>query len=245
MKLYYESPQDVPAPYHLEAKIEWLAVEADFSKIQVDVQYVDREDFSKEELQAEGLNPENHWTWKGDLPKVWHSILKDKFSEYKQGEASPKSSEPFIGLEKGTQVYKPKDKLDIEDEFIQEFLQAIFELAEMELPLYLGFQFCNSKDQWLKVEGELSFANRAFNYIEDGNENKVKNASFDEIKYLMGELFIGEFLMDKGAEELKNKQSFAVFPGDGLWYVAGNSWKKPNGNHHYFDKLEATLQKLF
>jgi len=244
--LYYESPQDVPAPYHFESKIEIDFEGNQKASIDVNVQYIDREDFSKEDLMAEGLQVENQWAWKGELPTIWVSILQERLNNYIAGEASPKSHEPFICFEteKG-QTFKPKQKLEKEDVFLQEFMQAILELAEKEFPLYLGFQFNHLDKGWILIEGEMSFASRKFNFIENGKEEQVKEVNFDAIQALMNDLFIGEFIADKAQESLKNKETFAVFPGDGLWYTAGNSWKKPNGNYQYFVNLEDTLNELF
>ncbi len=246
LNLYYESPQDVPSPYHFESKMVIHLEGNQRGAISVEVQYIDREDFSKEELQAEGLQVENQWNWEGFLPNVWVNRLKTQFGDYLKGEASPKAHEPFIGIEdeKGN-FFKPKNKLDQEDIFIQEFMQAILELSEKEFPLYLGFQFNHQFKGWLLVEGEMSFANRKFNYIVNSDESRILEIPFESIQDLMNDLFIGEFIADKAVESLKNKESFAVFPGDGYWYVAGNSWKKPNGNHQYFANLESSLNQLF
>jgi len=246
IKLYYESPQDVPAPYHFGSKIEIQFLNNNKATVQVEVQYIDRDDFSKEDLKAEGLQEENEWTWSGELPLVWVSLLFEHFNSYVLGEASPKSHEPFIGFENETgKFFKPIHKLDLEDLFIQEFMQAILELAEREFPLYLGFQFNHIEKKWILIEGEMSFSQRQFNYITNGNQQLIQQVSFEQIQNLMNQLFIGEFNAEKAAENLKNKESFAVFPGDGLWYTAGHSWKKPNGNNQYFANLELQLNNIF
>ncbi|MEY2792619.1 MAG: hypothetical protein RJA76_611, partial [Bacteroidota bacterium] len=98
---------------------------------------------------------------------------------------------------------------------------------------------------WILVEGEMSFSQRKFNYITNGNEAQIEQIKFESIQELMNELYIGEFVSEKALEKLKNRESFAVFPGDGLWYIAGNSWRKPNGNHQYFASLELSLNQLF
>ncbi len=61
----------------------------------------------------------------------------------------------------------------------------------------------------------------------------------------MNLVFIAEFQSDKAKENLKKNEVFAVFPGDGRWYIAGDSLRKPSGNNQYFDNLEDTLQTIF
>jgi hypothetical protein len=49
----------------------------------------------------------------------------------------------------------------------------------------------------------------------------------------------------KALEDLKRSSAFAIFPGDGFWYIAGDSLRKPSGNTNYFDNLEMKLRDLF
>ena len=99
--------------------------------------------------------------------------------------------------------------------------------------------------EWILVEGELSFSQRSFRYILNGNKSNILQANFEAIKSLMNDLYIGEFSSEKALEKLNHQNCFAVFPGDGWWYVAGNSWKKPNGNQQYFATLEDQLKNIF
>jgi hypothetical protein len=61
----------------------------------------------------------------------------------------------------------------------------------------------------------------------------------------MAVLFIGEFVFEKGVAELNSKTEFAIYPGDGKWYVAGDTWFRPSGNKGYFDLIEEKLRTLF
>ena len=62
-QLFYESPNNVPAPYHLEAAFTFEDFLSDKPRVEVSIQYIDRDDFSREELLAEGLNVEDHFEW--------------------------------------------------------------------------------------------------------------------------------------------------------------------------------------
>jgi hypothetical protein len=67
-KLFYESPINVPAPYHLEAVFTFLQFDTPTPGVEIEIQYIDRSDFSREELIADGLVPDDHWAYKGELP---------------------------------------------------------------------------------------------------------------------------------------------------------------------------------
>ncbi len=243
-KLFYESPSDIPAPYHFEALFELKSFENDKLELSLHVQYVEREDFSSEELIAEGLSVEDKFEWSGDLPIIWKNRLALSFSKYKSGSCDPKDAEPFIAIEAAnTSTYVPRF-LDFEENLIQELMQAIYEVAGKEYPLFLGFQFKDENDTWNKYQGEMSFANLNFTY--SNSSGQVETISdWDKLQDIVNTVFIAEFITDKALEDLKKSSSFAVFPGDGFWYIAGDSLRKPSGNTNYFDILEMKLRELF
>lgn len=243
-KLFYESPSDIPAPYHFEALFEFKSFENDKFELSLHVQYVEREDFSSEELIAEGLSVEDKFEWSGDLPIIWKNRLALSFSKYKSGSCDPKDAEPFIAIEAAnSSTYVPRF-LDFEENLIQELMQAIYEVAGKEYPLFLGFQFKDENDTWNKYQGEMSFSNLNFTY--SNSSGQVETISdWDKLQDIVNTVFIAEFITDKALEDLKKSSSFAVFPGDGFWYIAGDSLRKPSGNTNYFDILEMKLRELF
>jgi hypothetical protein len=243
-KLFYESPSDIPAPYHFEALFEFKSFENDKLELSLHVQYVEREDFSSEELIAEGLSVEDKFEWSGDLPIIWKNRLALSFSKYKSGSCDPKDAEPFIAIEAANSSTHVPRFLDFEENLIQELMQAIYEVAGKEYPLFLGFQFKDENDTWNKYQGEMSFANLNFTYSNSSGQVEIIS-DWDKLQDIVNTVFIAEFITDKALEDLKKSSSFAVFPGDGFWYIAGDSLRKPSGNTNYFDILEMKLRELF
>jgi len=242
-KLFYESPINVPAPYHLEAVFTFNEFDTDKPVVAIEIQYIDRSDFSREELIADGLVPDDSWTYTGELPVVWRDRLGFSFQEYVTGSCSPKDQEPFITLEANDTTPNVPLYLEPQESLIQEFMQAMFEIDGRELPLYLGFQFKDRAGNWRKIEGEMSFASLSFSY-QDNDEGQKTFSNWEELQELMNHVFIAEFSADKANQNCKSA-SLAVYPGDGLWYVAGHSLRKPSGNNYYFDELEEKLQFIF
>jgi hypothetical protein len=244
-QLFYESPNNVPPPYHLEAAFEFTEFLSDVPTVKLTIQYIDRDDFSREELLAEGLNTDDTFEWEGSLPIAWRNRLEDSFRLYKSGSCDPRDEEPFITLEAADTTTALPVILELDDTLIQEFMQAILETAGKEMPLYLGFQFADEDGLWVRIEGELSFFNLSFRYSKDTNDLIRFTDDWKGLQELMAVLFIGEFVFEKGVEELNPKTEFAVYPGDGKWYVAGNTWFRPSGNKGYFDLIEEKLRTLF
>lgn len=243
-KLFYESPSNVPAPYHFEALFLFKGFEGNAPIITLSIQYLDREDFTHDELITEGLSVEDKFEWSGELPIIWKNRLKHSFLKYKSGSVNPKDSEPFIAIETINSLSYVPRFLEFEETLIQELMQAIFELAGKEYPLFLGFQFKNVDDEWNKFQGEISFATLDFTFTNALGQIQ-RLSDWDKLQELMNIVFIAEFISDKAFEDLKKPQVFAVFPGDGFWYIAGDSLKKPSGNIGYFDNLELKLRNLF
>ncbi len=242
--LFYESPNNVPPPYHLEAVFRFSDFLSPNPKVAVDIQYLDREDFTKEELLGEGLTEENSFQWEGSISLAWRNRMATNFEKYKSGSCNPKDAEPFITLELTDTSTRVPRFLEMEEGLIQEFMQAVFEIAGKELPLYLGFQFKNEFDVWNRIEGEMSFFELNYRYTNSSGQIEVLS-DWDKLQELMNLVYIAEFQSDKAKEDLTKKEVFAVFPGDGRWYIAGDSLRKPSGNNQYFDNLEDSLQTLF
>jgi len=243
-KLFYESPSDIPAPYHFEAIFDFKGFENDELSLSLNIQYVEREDFTPEELITEGLSVEDKFEWSGSLPSVWKNRLAFSFSKYKSGSCDPKDAEPFIAIEAvNSSTYAPRF-LEFEENLVQELMQAIFEVAGKEYPLFLGFQFKDKNDSWNRYQGEMSFMNLNFTYSDE--HGKVDTITdWDKLQDIVNTIFIAEFINEKAIEDLKKANTFSIFPGDGFWYTAGDSLRKPSGNTNYFDILEMKLRDLF
>lgn len=243
-KLFYESPSDIPAPYHFEALFEFKSFTNDSLELSLHVQYLDREDFSNEELISEGLSIEDKFEWSGELPIIWKNRLALSFSKYRSGTCDPKDAEPFIAIESANSSTFVPRFLDFEENLVQELMQAIFEVAGKEYPLFLGFQFKDENNTWNKYQGEMSFATLNFTYTNSSGQLETIT-NWDKLQDIVNTVFIAEFIADKALEDLKKSSAFAVFPGDGFWYIAGDSLRKPSGNNNYFDILEMKLRELF
>lgn len=102
-KLFYESPINVPAPYHLEAVFSFLQFDTDKPSVAIEIQYIDRSDFSREELIADGLVPDDSWTYEGELPLVWRDRLMSAFQEYVTGSCSLKTRSLLLHWKRMTQ----------------------------------------------------------------------------------------------------------------------------------------------
>lgn len=240
-QIFLESAQDIPVPYHFEAKIDFLSEE----KAEVAIRFLGREDYTEQDLIAQGLNPKDEWNWNGKIPDTWLNRIQQTIQNFQTKEPKFPDAYSFIGLMDADKVeYFPSQLNQRIEEFSNELMQALFEIIGIEQGLFLGFQFRTPSNEFIRITGEVSFANLNFVYnISKSDEERILN--WPEIKKLMNHLFQAEFDPEKANEELKQRNSFSVYIGDGLWYTAGKSWDKPRGIRDYFDKLEFMLNKYF
>lgn len=240
-EIYFESAQEVVSPFHFEAKILFKSAGA----IEANIRFLGREDFTEADLLAQGMNPKAEWNWQGKLSEQWIDRIFIQLDEFGPREMKLPEGISFLCLvdSQGKEFF-PQKLTEEQEEFSNELMQAIFELAGIEQGLYLGFQFRAGENEFKKITGEVSFANLSFTYNFNEGEKNFE-LPWKETKILMNQLFLGEFDFENGEEIIRNNRSFSVYIGDGYWYTAGKSWAKPRGHKDYFDKLEFMLKKYF
>lgn len=242
--LYYASPEPVEPPYQMEARLSCSGWDHAPLHWKFQLRYLDREDFSKADLQAAGLSLASEWSWEGSLPKVWTQRISRSLEAWKPGNPRSNAQDPELFVESQGQVWVPKDPGTEEETWVQALFQGIMELADKEEPLYLAFQFLDTQGKYKRIQGHLSFAALQFSF-EDMQGGEGLCSDWEGLQTLMLDFYQGDFNPELAREELKQNRGLAVFPGDGWWYVAGEGLRQPHGNKSFFSKLETSLQKLF
>ena len=137
----FQTAPSVPAPFsHYDTFKLFIDSE---SKINVDfsINYVDRDELSEEEILDEGFSMDDNYTWKGGVPALWIKEFQQIISaSHIIRKREEKEFEEFVEIEfeedgKRVTVY-PVDK-ERWAYFVQEFMQAIFEISGRESPFEL------------------------------------------------------------------------------------------------------------
>jgi hypothetical protein len=228
--LKFQTAENLPAPYahaiEINGKIEQNQVgEIPQLILSFELTYLDREDFSEEELLEEGFSLNDNFTWSGTLPKVWSDIVFGNLKSAKVLEI--KSLEPhqeFWQIDFENKTFYPKDTEQFKY-LLEELQQAIYEKAEREFPLKLSFLKNQAGDN-VEVEINATFVDRQLSYkrtnLAEG-KTEQKNLVWDEMNFILKNTFSGDF---DATFALKSKPTFKglfVNVGDEFWYEVGKS----------------------
>ena len=246
LDIKFETADIIPAPFSHQ-----IVIKAELDKPQLplsfEILYTYRDDLSEEEILEEGFTSNDNFTWKGQLDNSWkESILQlvaqtpDKFSSKALEEESNFLEVTFNRNEKGV----PKNQESWEY-LLQELMQAVFETAEKEAPLYIIFVEIDQQKKANVLEVSLQFAKRkAVAFLSNETEKQEKDLEWEMAKELIHLVFVGEFLPEKATTVEPKTPGKFISTGDGIWYEFSKSLKNPNGNRYYLNDLTATWKEI-
>lgn len=226
----------IPPPFCYMYNLEVSEAEKDNIQATLKLEYFDREELSDDEIYEEGFSPDDNFSWQGALPAVWMDEIKNKLNSTnwrKKPAANDDGSELNIKVvnENHSELMQPADSRPWEI-FIQEIIQAIFELSKREAPLLIKFTSKNAKTEDVQLEFEFSFANRHVQIKKSKNHQKSMN--WEEGQKLLKYIFGIDYNPEEGKEKIPNKNCNYISPGDGYWYTlksgeqSGKETSKPS-----------------
>jgi len=219
LKIQYNTGQ-IPPPFCYTYSLEVSFLEKENFEANFKIEYYDREEITEEEIYEEGFSLDDDFSWDGALPAVWGNeiIKKLKSTNWKKKPSSNYDGSEFvIKLLKQNQseVLQPA-KTYIWEIFIQEIIQAIFELDKREAPLQISFISKNAKGSSKQVDFEYSFARRHITIKTQ--KNLQKSMDWEEGQKQLKYIFGIDFLPENGIDKMPGKIGHYLSPGDGLWY---------------------------
>lgn len=246
LDIKFETADIIPAPFSHQ-----IVVKASLDKptipLSFQILYTYRDDLTEEEILEEGFTLKDNFSWEGQLDAAWREpILKlieqtpEKFTNKGLEEEENFFEITLNNQEKGV----PKNQESWEY-LLQELMQAVFETAEKEAPLYLIFVEIDQQKKVSSLEISLQFAQRKANaYTMDGENKTEKEIDWELAKDVIQLVFIGEFIPEKATtNEPKNTGKY-LSTGDGIWYEFTKSLKNPNGNRYYLHDLNAAWTEV-
>lgn len=251
LEIVFDAGGLVPPPFHYAYR---LIVEPDTAAVQYEIQYLHREDLTEEEITDEGFTLDDDWKWEGTLPPTWVKALReqiDKQSWPKKPE-QPGQEEPILDMrlldERGRPLFegKPADQASWEY-FLQEVIQAIYEIAEREAPFQLMYKEIGPGNAEQEIFLEASFASRTVTARKLSSTGTEETAApeWKTLKGLMKTVYVPEFDYDKAKVEEPSKKGKYLYTGDGLWFKFGESLLEPDKKTNSLPRLEECLKKLF
>jgi hypothetical protein len=225
-KIYSLSYSNIlnPPPYLYK-----LDVHFDFTDQGVHVKYnkhfLNREDFSEEELEDEGFSLHDDVEINSALGKNWADYFKqltipsnwslDKPSENIGNTVS------LLSPEEVEVQYATFNKIEYQ---LEEIYQAILETAQIEAPLSLHLKKVHNGSD-ITVELFWHFKDRLFEVITN---NKKTNKTWDEGQHLLAQFYEIDLAELPVYKKKLPEGKICINPGDGLWYETPNdaNWQK-------------------
>ena len=252
LDIFFDAGENVPPPFHYAYHLE-LTMRGDKLEANFDLRYLQREELTEEEILDEGFTFHDDWSWKGALPEVWlktlqeqlqKSIWPNKPKEAQEGEAILEIqliSQPGEVLFAG----RPADVQSWEY-FLQEMMQAIYEVAQKEAPLSLHYLEISRDEKNIEIWLDASFAERKASARQVGMDKPAKlDVSWTALKKLLKTVYMPEYDYESAEAFPPTEPGRHISTGEGMWFTFGESLLEPGANTNSLDRLEAAIKELF
>lgn len=249
----FDAGNMMPPPYHYAYKLEAKLAE-EGCPTSYKIQYLHREGLSEDEILEEGFTLNDDWEWYGQLPEVWQQAMKDHIQKHSWPKKPEKPAEGeaslFIRLldKGGNKLFegRPAD-LAASEYFLQELMQAIYEIAEREAPFQLEYREIGPGNEQLQIMLEASFAKRSIIAEKkiNGKIEETINPEWKKLRNLMKLIYIPDYHYEKTLSKEPNKRGRYLFTGEGLWFKFGEGMTEPQEGGGSLDRLERNLKELF
>ena len=127
--------------------------------IELDFEYLNREEISEEEIISEGYSLETQFSWQGALDPHWKTHIEKQLEGLKLEEHNGDENTHLYARKEANKTSEEGYVADVEhwDYQLQELQQAIYEAAKIEAPLKM--KIIEDNHEYLV---EASFLSRAF-----------------------------------------------------------------------------------
>lgn len=198
-------PQQLPPPFAYAAVMQLQTDNGEMIDVQFNLEYLDRDELSDDELRAEGFTRDDNFGWKGKLSSNWKADVENLTTQ--TFETTPHPDTYLHVHVDGTDYNFPKE-IEYAEILFQELMQGILEQAKIEAPLELELKFD-------KESAELCwcFAERTIDL------NGKTSTRWKTGRTLLKTIYCLDFEKTKAH---KKAVSRSVNIGDGKWYEITN-----------------------
>ncbi|WP_373513046.1 hypothetical protein [Persicitalea sp.] len=211
-----------------------------------DHQYLDRDELEEEAILEEGFELNSDYAWKGELSAVWQKELDKLLSKTSyRPERKTNDTEDYIELvfpnkNSGDERYFPTNIADFEY-FLQEIMQAIYEVSEKEQPFKLDYRNIDRLGE-SKINCRAAFAERIFSVQQ--NDEPPKILGWKWTQEVMGTVFMADFVTEEATREVPKFSGKYLSLGDGLWYEFGETLVEPAPDSEVLPRIKKLLDQL-
>ncbi|WP_114750750.1 hypothetical protein [Pleomorphovibrio marinus] len=234
---------EIPAPYSHQFKIK-LVFGKNFINTQFDINYLDREELSEEEILNEGFSLNDDFSFVGELPKIWEPVLKNLYSNSKwshQKMLDDQGGIKVLAKDKHGKIVRsialnPKEW----HYYSQELIQAIYEISKKEAPLQIRYKQVTHNKTML-YELTFKFATRKFVFCCNGAEQILE---WQEAKDLLACIFLPDYDYGTATSSEPTKEGNYIDCGDGFWHEFGEGLINLDEGFDAKKKIQEEFERL-
>jgi hypothetical protein len=206
----------VPPPYACAVEIAIDKVHNGLNYT-YELEYLDRESLSEEEIYEEGFSENDNLKFSGTLPLVWVTAFESLYDKTKPVYLTElKEEQAFWNIKTGENQMYPTNATSWEN-FLEEFKQAVLENKKVEAALHIKVKRID-EDGTAEYQIMAEFENRKLSIMQ----NKIEKVlAWNELSKLLKDYFAGELIPEKATENNPSKTGLYVDYGDGFWYQLG------------------------
>ena len=215
----------IPPPFCYRYNFMISTIEDEKHEVDIEIDYYDRDEISEDEIYNEGFSMDDNFHWSGDLPQIWVQEIINKLNTSnwkKQMTLRPGETGMMVKIDtdQSAEDLEPAD-LRIWEVFVQEIIQACFELSEREAPLHIEFIRNDSAKHRKQLKITYSFALRTVGLVT--NSETEKTLSWENGRKLLKYIYGIDYLPENGISKAPTAKGSYISPGDGLWYLLETS----------------------
>ena len=218
LDIKFQTSELVPPPHAHAVELSLMATPAGLD-YQYDLEYIDREDISPDELSEEGYSEHDNLSLKGTLPKIWVEAFTEILASNKPLHIKElREEQAFWDICEDKKHFYPSNSPAWEL-LIDEFKQAILEAQQYESPLQITvLRIGEGGTLKYGIKGE--FKDRSLQITHNEIE---KNIAWRDLSCLLKDFFAGEMLPEKTTQKQPTHSGLFIDYGDGYWYQLGVS----------------------
>jgi hypothetical protein len=225
--LKYQTADNIPAPFahaiEINGTIQTIGTQN--LELSFELTYLDREEFTEDELLDEGFSLNDNFSWNGTLPKIWSDVVFGNLKSAKElFIKSLESHQEFWQVDFEGKSFYPENT-DGFKYLIEELQQAVYETAGKEAMLKLTY-LKNQSGENIEVEVSASFVERKLRHARTNLKDastETKILPWDELNFILKNTFSGEFEADFALSKKPSHKGLFLNAGDELWYEVGKS----------------------